>query len=62
MFVKQLRRSVKYDAIDIKEYKMMPDIESGLTDYVWFYDEKRPHQSLDYRTPGEVYRAGIHGG
>ena len=59
--MKRLRRSVKYDAIDIKEYERMPDLESGLTDYFWFYDEERFHQSLDYRTPGEVYRAWIHG-
>ncbi len=40
----------------------MTDLESGLTDYFWLYDEERPHRSLDYRTPDEVYRAGIHGG
>ena len=32
---------------------------SGLTAYFQFYDEDRPHQSLDSRTPGEVYRAGV---
>ena len=61
MFVKRLRRSVKYDEIDITDYERMPDLESGLMDYFWFYDEERPHQSLDYRTRGEVYRVGIHG-
>ena len=35
----------------------------GSRSYFWFYDEERPDdQSLDYRTPGEVHRAGIHGG
>ncbi len=54
--MKRLRRSVKYDAIDIKECERMPDLESGLTDNFWFYDEERPHQSLDYRTPGQGHR------
>ena len=36
-------------------------LEAGLGSYFWFYDEERPHQSLDYRTPGEVYRAGLRG-
>ena len=27
-----------------------------------FYNEERPHQSLGYRTPGEVYREGRGGG
>ena len=40
---------------------MRAELETGLRSYFWFYDEERPHQSLDYRTPGEVHRAGIHG-
>ena len=35
--------------------------KSGLMDYFWFYDEEHSHQSLDYRTRGEVYRVGMHG-
>ena len=62
VFVERLWRSVKYEDIYIKDYERVPELESGLTAYFRFYDEERPHQSLDYRTPGEVYRAGIHGG
>ena len=40
----------------------MPELESGLAAYFRFYDEERPHQSLGYRTPAEVYRAGYWGG
>ena len=39
-----------------------PSWKSGLTAYFWFYDEERPHQSLGYRTPAEVYRPGLRGG
>jgi len=46
----------------MKDYVRVPELESGLRSYLLFYDEERPHQSLDYRTPGEVHRAGIHGG
>ena len=62
VFVERLWRSVKYEDIYIKEYERVPELVSGLTRYFRFYDEERPHQSLGYRTPGEVYRAGIHGG
>jgi putative transposase len=62
VFVERLWRSVKYEDIYIKDYAQVPELEAGLTAYFWFYDEERPHQSLDYRTPGEVHRAGIHGG
>ena len=58
VFVERLWRSVKYEDIYLKDYEQMPELETGLTAYFRFYDEDRPHQSLDYRTPGEVYRAG----
>jgi putative transposase len=61
VFVERLWRSVKYEDIYIKDYERVPELESGLTAYFQFYDEDRPHQSLGYRTPGEVYRAGVCG-
>ena len=62
VFVERLWRSVKYEDIYIKDYERVIELESGLAAYFQFYDERRPHQSLDYRTPGEVYRASIQGG
>jgi putative transposase len=59
VFVERLWRSVKYEDIYLKDYERVPELESGLTAYFQFYDEERPHQSLGYRTPGEVYRAGL---
>ncbi len=59
VFVERLWRSVKYEDIYIKDYERVSDLESGLTAYFRFYDEERLHQSLGYRTPGEVHRAGL---
>jgi putative transposase len=56
VFVERLWRSVKYEDIYIKNYERVIELESGLSAYFRFYDEERPHQSLGYRTPGEVYR------
>jgi putative transposase len=61
VFVERLWRSVKYEDIYINDYERAPELESGLRSYFCFYDEERPHQSLDYRTPGDVYRAGLRG-
>jgi putative transposase len=58
VFVERLWRSVKYEDIYIKDYERVIELESGLSAYFRFYDEERPHQSLGYRTPGEVYRGG----
>ena len=62
VFVERLWRSVKYEDIYIKKYDRVPELESGLTAYFQFYDEERSHQSLDYQTPGEVYRGEIRRG
>jgi putative transposase len=62
VFVERLWRSVKYEDIYIKDYSEVIELEAGLAAYFRFYDEDRPHQSLDYRTPGEVHRAGIQRG
>jgi putative transposase len=59
VFIERLWRSVKYEDIYIKDYEFVPELVLGLTAYFRFYDEDRPHQSLDYQTPGEVYRAGV---
>ena len=62
IFIERLWRSVKYEDIYIKDYEFVPELVVGLTAYFRFYDEDRPHQSLDYQTPGEVYRAGVRAG
>ena len=58
VFVERLWRSGKYEEIYHKDYEQTSELERGFTAYFRFYDEDRPHQSLDDRTPGEVYRAG----
>src|SRR5271157_694440 len=42
-------------------YERAPELESGLRSYFWFYDEERPHQSLDYRTPARSIGPGFTG-
>uniref|UniRef100_UPI0024698AC7 integrase core domain-containing protein n=1 Tax=Halomonas sp. 11-S5 TaxID=2994064 RepID=UPI0024698AC7 len=38
------------------------ELTVGLTEYFPFYNAERPHQSLGYRTPDEVYLSGLGGG
>jgi putative transposase len=56
VFVERLWRSVKYEDIYPRGYEGVPELQAGLGRYFPFYNDERPHQSLDYRTPGEVYR------
>ena len=57
VFVERLWRTVKYEEIYLNDY---PDIETAiqrLRQYFEFYNRERPHQSLRYKTPEEVYRS-----
>ncbi len=56
VFVERLWRSVKYEDIYIQGYDTVPGLQRGLARYFAFYNDDRPHQSLDYRTPAAVYR------
>jgi putative transposase len=55
VFVERLWRSVKYEDVYLKGYERVPELECGLRAYFGFYNTERLHQSLDYRTPAEVY-------
>lgn len=55
VFVERLWRSVKYEDIYPKGYSSLKEVGIGLKSYFQFYNEARPHQGLEYRTPAEVY-------
>jgi putative transposase len=58
VFVERLWRTVKYEDIYLRRYETVPELTQGLENYFPFYNEERPHQALDYRTPAEVYGRG----
>lgn len=55
IFTERLWRTVKYEEVYLHDYASPREARQGLTTYLQFYNEERPHQSLDYRTPAEVY-------
>lgn len=55
VFVERLWRSVKYEEVYLHDYATGAECHAGLSAYLRFYSEERPHQSLAYRTPAEVY-------
>jgi len=55
VFIERLWRSVKYEDIYLRGYESLKEVRQGLKKYFEFYNEKRPHQGLEYRTPAEVY-------
>ena len=55
IFTERLWRTVKYEDIYLRDYDSPKETRQGLTRYFGFYNDERPHQSLDYRTPAQVY-------
>ena len=55
IFVERLWRTVKYEEVYIKEYRTARDAYLSLNEYFLFYNNERLHQSLNYKTPAEVY-------
>ena len=59
VFIERLWRSLKYEDIYLKDYESGADLCYGLERYFDFYDHRRIHQALDYRTPHEVFTASV---
>lgn len=55
IFVERLWRSVKYEEVYPKAYDTLDQAYQGLENYFKFYNDQRPHQALNDRTPAEVY-------
>jgi len=58
IFIERLWRSLKYEEVYIKVYGSVAAARLGLGSWLMFYNDERPHQALDYRTPCEVFAAG----
>lgn len=55
VFVERLWRSVKYEEVYLKAYDSVGEARASLGRYFDFYNRKRPHSSLDARTPDRAY-------
>ena len=62
IFVERFWRNVKCEDIYLNGYSTVEELKVGLVRYFVDYNDTRPHQSLDYRTPKEVYELGEGGG
>jgi len=58
-FIERLWWTVKYEEVYLKAYQDGRDARISLGNYFRFYNTERPHQSLGYRTPAEVYNTEV---
>jgi putative transposase len=59
VFVERLWRSVKYEEVYLRAYDGVGEARSSIGRYLEFYNRKRPHSSLDARTPDQAYFDGL---
>jgi putative transposase len=59
VLVERLWRSVKYEEVYLRAYDSVAEARRSLGSYLGFYNRKRPHSSLDGRTPDHVYFGGL---
>lgn len=55
VFVERLWKSVKYEEVYLHAYDSVTQAKQGLERYFRFYNQRRPHSSLDGKTPDQVY-------
>lgn len=55
IFTERFWRTIKYEDIFIKDYASPLEAEEGIRQYINFYNHERPHQSLNYNTPAQIY-------
>jgi putative transposase len=56
IFIERLWRTVKYENVYLQAYVSTLELYNGLKKYFIFYNNERFHQSLDYKTPNEMYQ------
>jgi putative transposase len=55
VMVERLWRSLKYECIYLHAFETGSEVRQGLTEWISFYNSRRPHSRLDDRTPDEAY-------
>jgi putative transposase len=58
VFVERLWKSVKYEEVYLKAYDSVSAAKANLGEYLNFFNTRRPHQSLDGKTPDTIYYTG----
>jgi putative transposase len=55
VFVERLWRTVKYKKVYLRAYETVSEARASIDRCLGFYNSRRPHSSLDWRTPDEAY-------
>jgi putative transposase len=59
VFIERLWRSLKYEDVYLQGYADGHEAKAGIARWIGFYNDLRPHQALDNRTPMVVWRGTL---
>ncbi len=55
IFIERFWRDIKYEWLYLYSFESIRELRLGLEEYIDFYNFRKNHQALDYKTPNEVY-------
>jgi len=55
VYIERFWRSFKREEFYLNEYESVKELRKAISAYIEFYNQRRWHQSLDYKTPAAVY-------
>lgn len=55
VFVERLWRTIKYEEVYLHAYVSVSEARASIGRYLGFYNSRRPHSSLDGKTPDQAY-------
>ena len=56
VYVERLWRSIKYELVYLHRFETVTEARNAIANYIDFYNTQRPHQSLGYKVPDDVYK------
>jgi putative transposase len=62
IYIERFWRSFKREEFYLNEYGSVNELKKAICAYIEFYNQRRWHQSLGYKTPAEVYFCWIKAG
>jgi transposase InsO family protein len=56
VYIERLWRSIKYELVYLHKFETVNEARSAIANYIDFYNTQRPHQSLGYKLPDNIYK------
>jgi putative transposase len=59
MFIERFWKTLKYEEVYLRAYDTVSEARASIARYFAFYNQRRPHSSLEERTPDAAYFAAL---